>query len=242
MIHLNAGLGPPISYPTYFIDYNNKENLKWNWRYRIKVSEDHLRNTHSIFIHIPKTGGTSINKRYKYGTNPYITCLGHCFANVYPKWCREKMYTIVRNPYSRLVSSYKFMKRGGFHNNPEYKILIEKFPTFEEWILNGISKIEEVYDHTSIVTELLIPQFCFIYDCSKIKKLLIPENHILRFENYTRDIETHFKISKSDQMWINITQKDKDEWKRYYRDKEVQDKVYRLYIKDFKIFGYSYDI
>lgn len=242
MTSLNAGLGPPISYLTYYDNDKGQEVCKWTWTYKIKVKEEALRSTKHIFIHIPKTGGTSINHRYKYAINPEFSTLGHCFASTYPEWCREKMYTIVRNPYSRLVSAYKFMKRGGFRDNIEYKSLIKKFPTFEKWILNGNLRPKRTYDRTDIVTELLIPQFCFIYELSGTHKLMIPESHILRFENYAADIEKHFGIPKTNQIHSNVTQSDKNEWKRYYTNKEVQNKVYTLYFRDFKIFGYPYEI
>lgn len=64
-----------------------------------------------IFIHVPKAAGTSIS------TLLYGRPLGHLPASViqrvYPElYATSDVFSIVRNPWSRLVSAYNFAKKG----------------------------------------------------------------------------------------------------------------------------------
>jgi len=66
-----------------------------------------------IFIHVPKTGGTSIS----HALNLY----GHCChepISKYPRYLTEKVFTFafVRNPFDRILSAYNYL-RGGYGNN-----------------------------------------------------------------------------------------------------------------------------
>lgn len=244
IITLNVTFGPSMSYRTKHKDDNGKIIWKWNWKWAVRVHKYDLESAKHIFIHIPKTGGTSII-HYYHPLDWTMLCYGHCFASVYPEKYREKMFTIVRNPYSRLVSAYKFMKRGGFGNTPQYGVLVNKYPTFEDWVLNGIDEDMLTYNCNNVVTELLIPQYRYIYEdkaCGKsgvCRKPIILESHILKFEAYADEIERHLRISKLYQPHYNATQTDISEWKVYYSNKDVQNKVYRLYFEDFTSFSYD---
>ena len=170
MIKFKIQDGPPIAYFLHGI---------WHWTQCHDVSVNYLNSKKFIYIHIPKTGGSSITQQYQ-----DIFYLGHVYTTIYPVKFRSKIFTVVRNPYSRLVSAYLFMERGGFRNNEEYSNLIEKYPTFTDWVLNGLDEITTYYDSQNIVTELTVPQYRFICDNDK---LIIPQGNILYFENLNED-------------------------------------------------------
>ncbi len=239
-MRLTVACGPTISYPTLEIDEEGNSKWVWHWVWTTNIYTTYLKEVMHIFIHIPKCGGTSINSFYPNPRNQTVLCLGHCFAEVYPDWCRSKMFAVVRNPYSRLVSAYRFMQKGGFRNDVGYSTTIKKYPTFEEWVLNGITPESRTFHPGKIVTELLVPQYRFLYEDTHRKKVIVP--HILKFENYAEEIERHLAIPKQLQLCTNVTQRTSTDWRVYYINKDVQNKVYTLYFEDFKLFGYDYEI
>lgn len=93
----------------------------------------------AIFLHIPKTGGTSVSQwltnntpgciTYPY-THPKLSELNYKHPHCYT-------FTLVRNPWSRIVSFYKYFSNrylnGCFTIN-------DAFPTFDDFIFNYLDK------------------------------------------------------------------------------------------------------
>jgi hypothetical protein len=77
-----------------------------------------------LFIHIPKTGGNS------FLTHPFylekIVGLGHFESQKldYTKNNYDTIFTIVRNPYSRLISAYFYLKKRW--NEKSYRLILPK--------------------------------------------------------------------------------------------------------------------
>jgi len=74
--------------------------------------------TRSIFIHVPKAGGTSIAMAL-YGRNiPHATW--HEWYDLNPNKFRDYFkFAIVRHPISRFVSAFNFLKTGGMNEQDQ---------------------------------------------------------------------------------------------------------------------------
>ena len=91
-----------------FINNINKESfVDTNLKSRIL-------NTDYIFIHIPKNAGTSFGKRY------CGDAVGHDRANSYDIKDLKKSVAIIRNPYDRLKSCYKYFKMDNNYWSKQY--------------------------------------------------------------------------------------------------------------------------
>ena len=65
--------------------------------------------TNFVFIHINKTAGTSINDNIKMYAKPHYT-VKEVQEKIGPDWFHAFTFTVVRNPYDRVVSQYVYRK------------------------------------------------------------------------------------------------------------------------------------
>lgn len=133
-----------------------------------------------VFVHVPKAAGTSINEAL------YGRFMGHPRATDIRRWAPRHIqalpsFSVVRNPWSRLVSAYQFVKRGRgsgesfvarIWNHQIYQV--PEFSDFErfvnEWLMpRDVRKLDGVFQ----------PQSLFICDRSNAPLV----DHIGRFED-----------------------------------------------------------
>lgn len=112
-----------------------------------------------IFIHNPKTGGTSITRALKpYGKEEPKQ---HKILWPMPPGSAEKVrFCVVRNPYNRLVSAYHHVYRGK---------LPQDIPDFNDWVLSPSPTLFNAFD---IKRQ---SQYVWAHQC----------NHIIQFEHLT---------------------------------------------------------
>lgn len=186
--------------------------------------------TSTIFIHIPKTAGTSLVKSI-YGD---VSSEGHRDMSFYKTIFTDDLamyfkFCFVRNPYDRLYSSYKFLQKGGMnkHDLKAFKMHLKKYRDFEDFVLNGLSK--------NLLNEVVhfVPQTNFI--CNDKGFILV--DFIGKFESLEEDIKNleeklNFKISLP-----HLNSNKKEHYLSVYTD-EMMIKVKEFYMNDFKILGY----
>ena len=181
-----------------------------------------------IFIHINKTGGTSIEEILKkLSRNLNVK---HHFIQKYRKLADAKhgfenyfKFTIVRNPWDRLLSNY-------FYKKLNYNNLIQDL-SFKKWITNSCDG-----------------NYSFEYSLSRHTQLdwIVDENgevvvdFIGKFENLQEDFDTICdKIGIPRQK---LPHKNKSKHKHYteYYDDETRAIVAEKYAKDIEYFGYKF--
>lgn len=184
-----------------------------------------------IFIHVPKAAGTSINHGL------YGRTLGHYtideIDNNFPRLVEKCfVFSIVRNPYDRLVSAYHFAKKGrtkdmGMNNPKQYQI--PEFETFERFVYEWLVE-QDVYK----IDHVFRPQH--IYICKEDR---LAVDFLGRVETIDEDVCT---ISKKLGWKLSIEQKNANKNSKNYRDyysSDLVDTVYQLYSKDFYVLNYD---
>jgi hypothetical protein len=189
-----------------------------------------------IFIHIPKTSGNSLSLFLnKYIDNKVITItnklgknqgiviksefeninIKHKKINYYHDTYGKKIndyykFSIVRNPYDRILSYYFWAK--GMKNKNFIRDEFKKFIILNKSILYQNKYVDKSVN--IIYFENLI---------NELKNIELFKN-IVNFDNYPM-------VNKSNNSTLD--------WRDVY-DKELKDLVYKLFKKDFLYFGYKY--
>ncbi len=190
-----------------------------------------------IFIHIPKTGGTSIARLL---TGKRTMTHDHFSLNDYYMESRSKSreylkFCMVRNPWDRLVSAYEHLQ-----NPPHYVASVTH--EFSKKFIRGRS-FEEV-----VIALMQNPwmrrwvhfrsQWSFVTYQGHLGV-----NKILRFENFDKDLVDMMSQLHMDGTYVpheNRSKRDKD-YRDYYTNEYLIDAVRSLYNRDISEFGYHYD-
>ena len=189
-----------------------------------------------IFIHIPKTAGTSIEQFIKNKGKNYIELLGvqndrsmhHLMAKeikkLYPyQFPTYYKFSIVRNPYDRLLSEYYWtpVKNLGYKAGKSKADFLYKVINI---IANNSYSDNIYYDH-------FIPQYMFIYDNTK---LLI--DHLFKYESLELAMPI---IKKKLEIDAELLHLNKTKIERIGWTTNQKEKIYKLYKNDFILFGYE---
>ena len=182
----------------------------------------------NLFIHIPKTAGISVKKYLynKYNTpifEGHFTCSQMKAKADFINYKYNRIFTIVRNPYSRLVSTYIFLKEKmkeyiHMYYNTDLTIPFKLY-SFKDFVDFFIVKNNLNYHYMN--TYMFLPQKTWLDTKDKVK--------IYKLENIKKlgyELEHHNK-SNEDYIWQN------------FYDKKLKEIVYTFYKEDFKEFKYK---
>lgn len=193
----------------------------------------------AVFIHIPKTGGTSVETSRLFrqtisGKAPY----GHATANrmqkSYPREFADYFkFTVVRNPYTRLISAYNYLAKGG--GNAYDREMFEQHMQLPE---NEINQFCQQKLSSSIGRVIhLRPQYQYLY--SPLGKLLI--EHIYAQENLDESLTRMFPEQFDLEWEQKQLRKGASVDYRNLLDPASIELIQSVYAADFTCLGYDTD-
>lgn len=180
-----------------------------------------------LFIHLPKTGGTSVRKAL--GTDD-----GRYFGHVPTELTTIESFAVVRDPKSRFLSAYRMFKFGNKLDDDHY--------SEPRWPDLTISDALDVLEDPWVGYDRSRRQLSW-----NLKHHLLPQTHpfnclafakrILRFETLNAD----FKNLSSDLdlttelplLRSSVRKNDDDEW-----DTETSNRFMRIFEADYRMLGY----
>ena len=181
-----------------------------------------------IFIHIPKTGGMAVESFLTERDPDANIRVGNRYHNNWHKykkyfkkeWDEYFKFSVVRNPWARIVSKYLMYK----HGNHVHR---ERF--FQR------NDFKDSLDHWRIRCDK--PQHSFI-----CKGDDIVVDHVCRFENLAEDfkkVQTQLGIDAQDLPVVNKSRSPYD-YKDFYNE-GVKAKIGELFSRDIDIFNYKFE-
>jgi hypothetical protein len=219
------------------------------------------RERESLFIHIPRTGGTRVEQLLNMTFNgdapatKYLMLFGYAPLGgkkyelqhlTYKEIIKHKLisrkefnsffkFSFVRNPYDRLVSTYFYIGHKYFNS----------FKDFVRFIYEGGGEPDRFPSRWAKLNgfkwflehPLARPQFDFIYN--RNNRLIV--DFLGKFENYVHDLSFILEELGESPPKSLLNQKvnatDHKAYKSYY-NKKTKDMARSIYFKDFEAFDY----
>lgn len=186
----------------------------------------------AIFIHLPKTAGTSISRQLGLPTSRHISADQYRVANS-RKFDSYFKFAFVRNPYDRLVSSYAFLKRGGM-NDDDAQFARQKvlpFESFEHFLIEGFAR-----DPATRNWVHFRPQRFFICELSG-RNLM---DFTGRFEKISEDYAfVAGRLNKPEELPVSNAS-ERDDYRSAYSPATLEI-ARHYYAEDLTIFGYNFN-
>lgn len=217
------------SNPRMYENLQRKRRIVTSTSYSLKPFDD----TKSIFIHIPKCAGVSVN-RTLYGN----LAGGHRTFEQYlgafePRNVLDYFkFTIVRNPWDRLVSAFHFLREGGFSEKD--RALAESefsaYSDFDAFVREWLSP-ENLWKFPHFT-----PQHHFILERQRKIKL----DYIGLFENLEADFSDIARRIGIDGKLEGSNRSSHRNYRDYYTE-ETKAFVAGVYAEDIALFGYEFN-
>lgn len=177
-------------------------------------------NKRVLFIHIPKCAGNSVARTLKYKDVLWPEEKDrHQSIVEYDIQSYDYIFSVVRNPYSRLVSFYHYM-----HQQPVQKNnILREFNTFKDWLLNGCPKVKVL--QSSYINEKV--------DIYKMENIVSNWDTILERCGVPWYHRLHMRLK-------HINKSRHAEYKKYYDTLELKLTARSLLRDDINYLGYEY--
>ena len=226
----------PVSFQRFIMNQYFMLNKKTEYDY-IKYAQSLkiFKQNNCIFIHIPKTAGISLSKSLfgkDIDTN-HISIRRFRLLFNSSEFNKYYKFTFVRNPWDKIFSCYRFLKKGGttpYHSKWKDQVL-NSYPDFNSFVKGWVNK-KNIYSFSHF-----LPQFWFLtfYDFN------LQVDFIGKFENLNEDflkITNKLNIN-SDLLHLNKSDNIRKMYFDYYNQESI-DIIADLYKEDIDLFKYDY--
>lgn len=212
----------------------------------------------TIFLHVPKTGGTTIENCLR-SLDPNIPDQiprKRGFTKILNDYKDYYVFTFVRNPYDRLISAWRWgeqMFKKHKDDLPFFnKIKSVSFPEYVRMITDDEYRYDNILNWSEYDQYHTIPQHCFIPDLNDFNYFgdnIRPDfctDFIGSQESFNFDIKRVLCDILEDSDLIEDVRighrfkSNKKECDAVYTE-ELKNLVYDFYKKDFDYFGYGKD-
>jgi hypothetical protein len=185
---------------------------------------------HTIYIHVRKTGGTSIKGAFgslllQPEKHPSLQRM----LELYPEAIDFYKFAFVRNPWDWIVSLYEYAKHQRYINL-----------SFDKFIV-GLQDRSFYQEKHTLAPRVLIPQLQMLTTDGSADPIKLGIDFIGRFEQ----LEKHFevvckKIGHPHKKLPHLTVTKHPHYRTYYVDNNLRDIVGDLYTVDIDTFGYTF--
>lgn len=214
-----------------------------------------------IFIHIPKSAGTSITSLLSHYTN-YCdlevggTNFGETIQPAYRKrfgltkhssakeirnlvgtvtWSRYLTFSFVRNPFSRCLSTYHFLRRWDSPNR-DFTSKMRGFSSFEDFLMS------DIWSETNGPDGIFHPQAHWLRSGPNSREVLVDYvGHVESIEDDIRKLFLMIGLKNAVLNELNVPRLNQSETESHIdiRSEKIADIILKKYEVDFEMFGYA---
>jgi hypothetical protein len=193
----------------------------------------------ALFIHIPKTAGTTIHELFGIEVRergPHIPAYAYRWAS--PAFFDHAFkFAVVRNPWDRMVSAFHFLKEARW---PDDKVWSDRHLKGVDTFADFLEALRRPFFRNLVRSELHFhPQVGFVADLKG--RLLVDQ--VIYFENLApglRRVADRLQLQLPDVGVEQLNASERGDYRDYY-DTRGRELVGRMYARDIETFGYQFE-
>ena len=178
-----------------------------------------------MFIHIPKTGGRALSNELSNQGKVSLTIPGHLTIKDLLIGKSIRTFSIVRNPYDRMVSIYRHCYERDIENTST--------KTFEEFVKNVKNSFQSAGFALNHLPHINSQSF---WVCDWVGNVIVDD--IIKYESYDTDVIKYLNEKNIDVTFIPKFRVGDKSIKAELTD-EVKKIIYEIYKSDFINFNYK---
>lgn len=182
-----------------------------------------------IFIHINKTAGTSIGKAIGLPIKDHLMATEVIARIGIDKWNAAYKFTVVRNPWDKVVSHYEYRRK---KNKTQ---IASRNISFTDWVKMTYGEEKNTFYYNN--PRSFQPQVDWLKDIEG----KISMDFIGKFESINKDFNHIRDVIGLDATLPHLNASNRVSYQSYYDD-ETRDIVAHWFREDIEEFGYSFSV